>query len=74
MAARLELGTRLPELPEHSREAIEQELATLDFLDTQIESAERRLQAIMKVSVEADPLRHYLCRYGLKHGSRAGDR
>jgi transposase len=27
-AARLELGTRLPELPVHSREAVEQELAT----------------------------------------------
>jgi hypothetical protein len=40
VAARLELGTRLPELPEHSREAVEQELATLDFLETQIESAE----------------------------------
>src|ERR1700733_13757212 len=47
VAARLELGGRLPELPEHSREAIEQELATLDFLKTQIESAEQRLEAIM---------------------------
>jgi len=42
--ARLELGTRLPELPEHSREAVEQELATLDFLETQIESAEKRVK------------------------------
>src|SRR5260370_30621033 len=46
---RLELGTGLPELPEQSREAVEQELATLDFLETQIESAEERLEAIMKV-------------------------
>jgi hypothetical protein len=37
--ARLELGTRLPELPVHSREAVEQELATPDFLETHIESA-----------------------------------
>jgi hypothetical protein len=36
----LELSTRLPELPEHSREAVEQELATLDFLETQVESLE----------------------------------
>jgi transposase len=61
VAARLELGTRLPELPTHSREAIEQELATLDFLETQVESAERRLEAIMKVSVEADLLKTLPC-------------
>src|SRR5580693_7234460 len=58
---RLELSTRLPELPEHSRKAVEQELVTLDFLDTQIESAERRLEAIMKVSVEADLLKTLPC-------------
>jgi transposase len=61
VAARRELHARLPELPEHSREAIEQELATLDFLETQIESAERRLEAIMKVSVEADLLKTLPC-------------
>jgi transposase len=31
VAARLELGTRLPELPPHSREAVEQELVTARF-------------------------------------------
>ena len=36
------------------REAVEQELAAVDFLRTQIESAEQRLEAIMKVSVETD--------------------
>src|ERR1700747_2644574 len=61
VAARLELGTRLPELPEHSREAIEQELATVDFLETQIESAEHRLETIMQVSVEADLLKTLPC-------------
>src|ERR1700674_70347 len=61
VAARMHLGTRLPELPEHSREAVEQELATLDFLETQIESAEQRLEAIMKVSVEADLLKTLPC-------------
>ena len=58
VAARLELGGGLPELPEQSREAIEQELATLDFLEIQIESAERRLEAI---SVEADLLKTLPC-------------
>jgi transposase len=61
VAARLELHARLPELPEHSREAVEQELATLDFLETQIESAEHRLDAIMKGSAEADLLKTLPC-------------
>jgi transposase len=59
--ARLRLGARLPELPVHSREAIEQELATLDFLEMQIESAEERLEKIMKMSVEADLLKTLPC-------------
>jgi transposase len=37
----LPLSARLPELPEHSREAVEQGLETLDFLDIQLKSAER---------------------------------
>jgi transposase len=61
VAARAELGTRLPELPVHSREAIEQELAALDFLETQIEATEERLEAIMKVSAEADLLKTLPC-------------
>ena len=61
VAARRLLGARLPELPEHSREAIEQELATLDFLETQIESAEQRLERIMQVSLEADLLKTLPC-------------
>jgi transposase len=59
--ARLQLGKRLPELPVHSREAVEQELETLDFLETQIESAEERLEAIMVVSAEADFLKTLPC-------------
>jgi transposase len=59
--ARLQLGARLPELPLHSREAVEQELATLDFLEIQIKSAEKRLEKIMKVSVEADLLKTLPC-------------
>jgi len=59
--ARLRLGARLPELPVHSREAVEQELATLDFLEMQIESAEERLEKIMKMSVEAGLLKTLPC-------------
>src|SRR5258706_5016322 len=61
VAARLQRGTRLPDLPAHSREAIAQELATLDFLETQIESAEQRLEMIMTVSAEADLLKTLPC-------------
>ena len=59
--ARLRLVTRLPELPIHCREAIEQELATLDFLERQIGSAEERLEKIMEISVEADLLKTLPC-------------
>lgn len=59
--ARLRLKSRLPELPIHSREAIERELATLDFLETQIESAEKQLKSIMQVSAEADLLKTLPC-------------
>ena len=44
--ARLQLSQRLEELPVESRGAVVQELATLDFLDSEIKSAERRLEAI----------------------------
>ena len=60
-AARLQMAERLPELPLHTREAIEQELATLDFLALQIDSAEKRLEAIMKVNAEADLLKTLPC-------------
>jgi len=43
------------------REAVEQELATLDLLQIQLESAEQRLEAIMNVSVEADLLKTLPC-------------
>jgi transposase len=59
--ARKQLGMRLPELPIHCREAVEQELATVDFLKTQIESAERRLEGLRKTSVEADLLKTLPC-------------
>jgi hypothetical protein len=74
VAARLKLGARLPELPTHSREAVEQELATLDFLEIQIESAEQRLEPIMNVSVEADLLKTLPCVGKIFHGPDAGNR
>ena len=58
---RLQLSKRLPELPVHSREAVEQELTALDFLETPIEAAEERLEAIMEVSAEADLLKTLPC-------------
>ncbi|HEX9155923.1 MAG TPA: IS110 family transposase [Nitrospira sp.] len=60
-SARLQLGARLPELPLHSREAVEQKLAIVDFLEIQIKSAEKRLEAMMKVSAEADLLKTLPC-------------
>lgn len=59
--ARLRLGARLPELPAHSRETVVDELAVLDFLEVQIESAEKRLETIMAASVEADLLKTLPC-------------
>jgi transposase len=59
--ARLQLQERLPELPVHTRDAVEQELETLDFLENQIKSAECQLQAIMQVSAEADLLQTLPC-------------
>jgi len=58
---RRQLTGRLSELPVHSREAIAQELETLDFLETEIDSAEKRLDTIMVVSVEADLLKTLPC-------------
>jgi hypothetical protein len=51
----------MPELTTHSRETVEQELEPLDFLETQIESAEKRLEEIMNVSAEADLLKTLPC-------------
>lgn len=59
--ARRRLDEHLPELPMHSRGTIQQELKILDSLDTQIESAEKQLEAIMSVSPEADLLKTLPC-------------
>jgi transposase len=59
--ARFRMEQQLAELPTHSREAIVDELAVLDFLEIQIEAAEQRLQAIMAATAEADLLRTLPC-------------
>ena len=74
VGARLELSGRLPELPEHSREAVEQELATLDFLEAQIESAERWLVAIMGERRGGPAEDIALRRQDPQHGLNAGNR
>ena len=54
---RLRLGKRLAELPEHTRQSVELELVTLDFLEVQLADIEKRLEALMKVTAEADLLK-----------------
>jgi hypothetical protein len=49
-----ELNARLPELPEHCRNAVEQELAVLDFVNNEIESTEnRRVRFMNWVAVDS---------------------
>jgi transposase len=54
---RRRLNQRLRELPQHSRQSVELELVTLDFVDLQIEEAEKQLKVIMQASPEADLLK-----------------
>ena len=65
--ARSQLTPRLPELPEHSREAVVQELETLHFLETQIDTAEQRLEAMM---TQDSALRGQYLEHGLDAGNR----
>jgi transposase len=57
LGGRRELGGRLAELPTHTRNSVETELVTVDFLEMQIEQTEARLSAILETSVEADLLK-----------------
>lgn len=54
---RRRMGMRLEELPDYTRQSVELELATEDFLELQIEDVEQRLDRMMQNSVEADLLR-----------------
>jgi transposase len=51
------LGTKLEQLPEHTRRSVELELATMDFVDMQVDDAEKHLGTIMQVTPEADLLK-----------------
>ena len=54
---RQDLGARLEEFPQHTRQSVELELATVDFLEVQIEEVEKHLEEIMQVTAEADLLK-----------------
>jgi transposase len=54
---RLRLAARLGELPQHTRQSVELELVTMDFMEMQIEEVEKPLQELMKVTAEADLLK-----------------
>lgn len=54
---RRRLGMRLAELPQHTRQSVELELVTMDFVEIQIEEVEKRLEVIMRASAEADLLK-----------------
>ena len=57
VAGRRCLGMRLEQFPEHTRQSVELELVTMDFLEIQIEEIEKHLEAIMQVTAEADLLK-----------------
>jgi transposase len=52
-AGRRELGRRLEELSEETRESVKRQLALLDFLEVQIDETEARLKAMMEQTPEA---------------------
>jgi transposase len=55
------LGQRLGELPENTRQSVELELVTMDFLEVQIEEVEKPLEKRMAVTAEADLLKMLPC-------------
>ena len=58
---RQELEQRLDELPPHTRQSVELEWTTLDFLDDRIGEVEQRLEAILELGWEAQLLRTMPC-------------
>lgn len=55
------LGKRLGELPENTRQSVELELVTMDFLEVQIEEVEKPLEKLMAITAEADLLKTLPC-------------
>jgi hypothetical protein len=51
------LGDRLSESPQHTRHSVEQELASLDFLEMQVKHIEKQLDGVMRDCAEADLLK-----------------
>lgn len=58
---RLQLGDRLAELPEHTRQSVAWQLNALDFVEVQIEDVEKYLEKMMAVMAEADLLKTLPC-------------
>jgi len=56
-AGRAELRQRLAELPEWTRQSVEQQLETVDDLDRRIEDCEQKLEALLETSAERDLLK-----------------
>jgi transposase len=54
---RRQMTARLPELPEHTRQSVEWQLGTLDFVELQMEDAEKRLHQVLSHMPEADLLK-----------------
>src|SRR5215472_16953011 len=54
---RRQITGHLKELPDYTRQSVELELATEDFMEVQIDDVEKRLNAMMQTSTEADLLK-----------------
>lgn len=54
---REQLGRRLPDLPAHTRDSVESQLVTLDFLAMQIEEVETKLAAMLSTHAEGELLK-----------------
>ncbi len=52
-SGREQLGQRLPDLPPHTRDSVENQLVMLDFLAMQIENVENRLAVILSTNTQA---------------------
>lgn len=55
-AGRAELAQLLAELPEWTRQSVQEQLETVDHLDRQIEECEQKLEALLETSAERDVL------------------
>lgn len=56
-AGRAEFQDRLSELPEWTRQSVEEQMETIDHLDQQIGNCEQKLEALLETSAERDLLK-----------------